>query len=62
MIEIRGGAGGGFNYGAFGFTEATTMQSADVYYCTGDDLRSAYIGNPFSDPVIDDALPVSIES
>ena len=38
------------------------MESSDVYYCTGNDLRSAFIGDQFSDPAVDDALPVRIES
>jgi len=56
-MELSGGSGAN-SYVAVGFAPAAQMQNADVYYCTGTALKSAYIGTRYSDPVVDGSLPV----
>ena len=59
-MEIRGGTGGGNAYSAIAFSTNTTMDVADLYYCTGNELKSGVIHQRYAPPITADSLPVSL--
>ncbi|XP_039260975.2 uncharacterized protein LOC120337293 [Styela clava] len=49
-MELSGGTGNGQQYVAVGFAPTGDMQDADVYYCDGNDVRSAVIRRLYHPP------------
>lgn len=50
-FELSGGKGSGKEYSAFAFAEDHDMMNTDVYYCTGEELKSAVVRGEYSPPV-----------
>ena len=57
-MEISGGKGSGQQYVGVAFSSDGTMQNSDLYYCTGESLKSGVIQKRYDTPATNSKLPV----
>lgn len=58
-MEISGSSGNEKQYSAIAFALQPEMKNADLYYCTGKDLKSGVIQQQYETPETLGSLPVS---
>jgi len=59
-MELSGGTGNGGTYAAVAFSRTASMDDADLYYCTGNALKSGALHQRYDTPSTDSVLPVTV--